>query len=62
MEDLITSQHKRFHFESWQLQLEISGLNVSWVREVLVKYTKGVWKVLIRSEDIYINAFNKITK
>lgn len=41
MEDLITLLHRLLHSVSWQLQLEISGQIVSWVREVLVEYTKG---------------------
>ena len=63
MEDPITLQHKLFLFVNWQLQLGILGLNVSWVKEVLVEYTKGVWKVLIRLvRDICNNAVSKITK
>lgn len=37
----ITLQHRLLHSASWQLQLEISGLNVSWVREDLVEFIKG---------------------
>lgn len=48
MGTLNTLQHRLSHSASWQLQLETLDQNVFWVREVLVEYTKGVWKVLIR--------------
>lgn len=63
MEDPITLQHRLFLFVSWQLQLGILGVNVYWVKEVLVEYTKGVWKVLIRLvRYVHNNAVSKITK